>query len=226
MPEQRNTLEVKSEDTVIRYPLWLLTGFWSCIVISVAVVIRRLIELARGPISGGLPEMAAINARFSSHAVLTVAHIIPALVFVLMAAGILMRPERGALWNRVFLVSGAVTGVTAYAMGRYAIGGWTERWAVLVFDSWFLFSLSRAYRFWRRGDPARRREWITRAVGILLGIATTRPVMGVFFATRAATHLPPSQFFGPAFWIGFAVNASVVEWWLHSKVRTRPLLSA
>jgi hypothetical protein len=56
-----------------------------------------------------------------------------------------------------------------------------------------------------------------RAIGILLGIATTRPVMGVFFATSSLTHLEPRQFFGIAFWIGFSINTIIVELWLRSK---------
>ncbi|MGI8958956.1 MAG: hypothetical protein ACR2IV_04170 [Bryobacteraceae bacterium] len=62
---------------------------------------------------------------------------------------------------------------------------------------------------------------MTRAVAILLGIATTRPVMGVFFAISARTHLGPNQFFGIAFWIGFSINAVVIELWLHSKRRAQ-----
>jgi len=60
-------------------------------------------------------------------------------------------------------------------------------------------------------------EWLTRTIGILLGIATTRPVMGVFFATSRLTHLQPSQFFGIAFWIGFTINTVLVEWWVRSR---------
>jgi hypothetical protein len=60
-------------------------------------------------------------------------------------------------------------------------------------------------------------QWLVRAVGILLGIATTRPVMGVFFATSRITHLGPRQFFGAAFWIGFSINWIVVESWLRHK---------
>jgi hypothetical protein len=48
-------------------------------------------------------------------------------------------------------------------------------------------------------------------VVVALGIATTRPVMGVFFATRRLTHLSVSQFFGIAFWIGFSINTAVVN---------------
>jgi hypothetical protein len=165
--------------------------------------------------------MAEINATFSSHALLTAAHIIPAAIFVLLAVGVLLRRAGGGHLERPFFVFGVITGLTAYAMSLYAIGGWIERSAVLVFDTWFLFSLSRAYWFRLRRDPARKREWMTRAVAILLGIATTRPVMGVFFATSARTHLTPNQFFGIAFWIGFSINVAIIEFWLHSRRRAQ-----
>ena len=108
-------------------------------------------------------------------------------------------------------------GVTAFAMSAYSIGGWMERSAVFFFNSLFLFSLARADGYRRAGEHRMKRRWMTRAVGILLGIATTRPVMGIFFATSAQTHLEPRQFFGIAFWIGFSINTIAVELWLHSK---------
>ena len=200
------------------HPLWLLSGFWFCVVIAIAVVLRRLNELIR-PSFSGPPQMAGLDAAFSSHAVLTAMHIIPAAIFVLLAVGVLLRRDGGGWMERFFFPFGAITGVTAYAMSSYAVGGWIERSAVIVFNSWFLLSLGRAYWLRLHGDAARKRQWMTRAVGILLGIATTRPVMGVFFATSARTHLAPNQFFGIAFWIGFSINATVIELWLHSKRR-------
>ena len=223
--QQKQTQHQPSSGTS-RHPLWLLAGFLVCVVISIAVVLRRLNELIR-PSHDRPPMMAAMDATFSSHAVLTVMHIIPAAIFVVLAAAMLLRRTGGEWLERLhfdmffvmFFVSGAITGATAYAMSFHAIGGWVERSAVLVFNTWFLFSLGRAYFLGLRGDAARKREWITRAVGILLGIATTRPVMGVFFATSGRTHLGPNQFFGMAFWIGFSINAVVVEYWLHSRRR-------
>jgi hypothetical protein len=79
----------------------------------------------------------------------------------------------------------------------------------------FLFSLFRAWQL--RGEQSRKLDWMTRAIGILLGIATTRPVMGIFFATSPLTHLAPSQFFGIAFWIGFSINTVAIEIWLRSR---------
>ena len=105
-------------------------------------------------------------------------------------------------------------GVTAYAMSDYSIGGWVERSAVLLFNSLFLFSLFRAWQL--RRLPVLSLRWITRAIAILLGIATTRPVMGMFFATSSITHLSPKQFFGIAFWIGFSINTLIAELWLRT----------
>lgn len=165
--------------------------------------------------------MSAVDATFSSHAVLTAMHIIPAAIFVVLATIVLLR-RNGSEWLEwLFLWFGAITGATAYAMSSYAIGGWVERSAVLVFNTWFLLSLGRAFWLRLHGEDEGKRQWMTRAVGILLGIATTRPVMGVFFATSARTHLGPNQFFGIAFWIGFSINAVVIELWLHSKRRAQ-----
>jgi hypothetical protein len=165
--------------------------------------------------------MAEINATFSSHSVLTAAHIIPAAIFVLLAVVVLFRRRSGRWLEPLFFAFGAITGVTAYAMSVYSIGGWIERSAVLVFNTWFLISLGRAYQFYRSNQATQKREWTTRAVGILLGIATTRPAMGIFFATSRLTHLSPRQFFGIAFWVGFSINVAVIELWLRSRRRAQ-----
>jgi hypothetical protein len=203
-----------------RYPPWFLAGFWCCVFIAIAVAVRRLVELIH-PVQGKPSQVALLDASFSSHVALTIMHIVPAALFVLLSVAVLLRPTGGEWVERLFFPFGAVTGTTAYAMSYWAVGGWVERSAVLVFDTWFLFSLGRAYWFRLRDEPLPKREWMTRAVVILLGIATTRPVMGVFFATSSRTHLELTQFFGIAFWIGFSINAVLVELWLHSQRRTK-----
>jgi Predicted membrane protein (DUF2306) len=198
-------------------PRWLRAGFWICVGIAVAVVIRRLIALAY-PSPSAPPQLAQLDALFASHAVLTLAHIVPALVFVLLAPLFYWHRFAAAVWlQRSLFGVGAIVGLTAYAMSVFPVGGWVERSAVLVFNSLFLYSLARAYAAMRRNQPLLERHWMTRAIGILLGIATTRPVMGVFFATSRLTHLEPRQFFGIAFWIGFSINTVVVELWLRSR---------
>src|SRR5882672_6155013 len=71
-------------------PLPLRIGFWICIVIAVAVVIRRVLALAYPPRSSP-PQMAGLDEVFASHSVLTLAHILPALAFVLIAPFVVFR---------------------------------------------------------------------------------------------------------------------------------------
>jgi uncharacterized membrane protein YsdA (DUF1294 family) len=203
------------------------SGFYICIAIAVAVVIRRLVAIAH-PVASGPPQLVQLDAFFASHAAITLAHILPALLFVLVVPLYYMRrfaapsPARRLVERSLYLL-GAVVGVTAYAMSTHAVGGWIERSAVLFFNSLFLYALCRSFLYWRNRDRTLSRRWMTRAIGILLGIATTRPVMGVFFATSAVTHLQPKDFFGIAFWIGFSINTLIVELWLRRPATTRLL---
>ena len=194
---------------------WLRIGFWACIVIAVAVVLRRTLALAHPP-QNAPPQLAELDAAFASHASLTLAHILPALAFVLLTPFIYVRRFAAAPWPRRLLFPlGLIVGVTAYAMSKYSVGGWVERSAVLFFNTLFLFSLFRAWHLGR--EPVLALRWMTRAIAVLLGIATTRPVMGILFATSRVTHLSPQQFFGIAFWIGFSINTLIVELWLRSQ---------
>lgn len=195
-------------------PLWLRVGFWGCTVIAVAVVVRRVVALMF-PSSSGPPQMVQLDQVFASHAVLTMAHILPALAFVVLTPFTLNQRFANSLWPERWLFPlGAWVGISAYAMSAYAVGGWIERSAVLFYDTLFLHALFRAWGFKQQGQTLLKAEWLRRAIGIMLGIATTRPVMGVFFATSTLTHLVPRQFFGTAFWIGFSINWIVVEWWI------------
>jgi hypothetical protein len=198
-----------------RAPLWLKAGFWVCIVIAVAVASRRFVALLH-PSQTGRTPMAALDASFASHTALTLVHIVSATAFVLVAPLILLRAPKSGWLDRLLFSLAAIVGMTAYAMSIPAFGGWVERSAVLFFNSVFLFSMARAYWYSRAGKTLQKMRWLTRAVGILLGIATTRPVMGIFFATSRLTHLEPRQFFGVAFWIGFSINTIIVEAWLRS----------
>jgi Predicted membrane protein (DUF2306) len=199
-----------------RSPL-LLTGLWISVVIAVAVVLRRLYAFV-SPNPNGPPQMMALDRAFDAHRALTLAHILPALVFALLAPIVLLRRDA---WMKPLLVAiGTVVGITAYAMSIFAVGGLVEQTAIVLFNSLFLYWIWRAYLRNRQGDTEdARRCWI-RAIAILFGIATTRPVMGFFFASSRLTGLHPEQFFGPAFWIGFSINTLAVEWWLSRHPRS------
>jgi hypothetical protein len=203
------------------FPLGLKIGFWISIAIAVAIVLRRVVALSRPPSSSAPPQLAALDAYFSAYATLTYVHILCALVFVLLLPLLFWRRTRDSVvLGHVIFPLGVIVGLTAYAMSSHAVGGWLERSAVLFFNTLFLFALYLAWSFTRRGDRTQRQRWMLRAIAILLGIATTRPVMGVFFATSHLTHLAPAQFFGIAFWIGFSLNTVLIELWLRTRGRT------
>src|SRR3981189_180333 len=82
-------------------PLWLLTGFWISIAISVAVVVRRLVAIVH-PSQSGPPQLAALDTAFASHAALTVPHIVPAMAFVLLTPFVFLRRTEAA-WVKQLL---------------------------------------------------------------------------------------------------------------------------
>src|SRR5271170_6283627 len=142
----------------------LRVGFWACTAIAVAVVVRRIFALVDPPRSAP-PQLAALDAVFASHAALTLAHILPALIFVLIAPLVVFRRPANAAWpERLIFPVGVVVGLTAYAMSIFPVGGWVERSAVLFFNSLFLFSLLRAWLYRRRGELLSERRWLLRGI--------------------------------------------------------------
>ena len=192
--------------------------------IATAAVLRRTFVLLSPPATPRTPDLAAMDTVFTAHRTITLLHILPALCLVLLlpfwfSPGI--RQHHTIAHYRItqiLFALGAFTALTAMVMNTHPIGGTIEVTAVLVFDTLFAISLARSYIFWLRGNISQHRAWMTRAFAVLLGIATTRPVMGIFFATSRLTHLQPHQFFGIAFWIGFTIT------WIAGEIyiRTRP----
>jgi len=198
---------------------WVRLGFWISILVSIAVVLRRLIAFIH-PSQSGPPDMVQLDAAFRSHELVTVFHIVPALLFVAVTPFVLVTENGRHDWlERLMYPLGLMVGITAYAMSAWAVGGWIERAAVFVFNSLFLYQLGKAFALRRKNDDLKKRIALLRSVAILLGIATTRPVMGIFFATSRLTHLTPQDFFGYAFWIGFTINTIAVEIWLRARYR-------
>jgi len=199
-----------------RTPVGFRIGFWACMMIGVAVVARRLAALQQASDRSGAPtELARLDAWFLAHVWMTYLHILTALIFLCTLPFVFWeRTARSALWRSAFYCLGAAVIVTAYGMSTYSVGGWVERSAVLVFNTLFAIELWMSFQAWRAKKDAEARQWTLRSTATVLGIATTRPVMGIFFATSRATHWTPQQFFGPAFWIGFSINVLVMEIWL------------
>lgn len=191
--------------------LWICISLLSLIMIIVAT--RRILHVSA-------PAME-LDSGFARHPVLTLAHIMPGLIFILLGpfqfmAGLRRRHPVLHRWTgRVFLAASLVIGVTALVMSpQMAIGGALEISATFVFGLLFLFAIARAFLAIRRRRVAEHRRWMIRAYAIGLAVATVRPIVGFFFATRRITHLTPHEFFGIAFWVGFLISVAAAETWI------------
>jgi uncharacterized membrane protein YsdA (DUF1294 family) len=201
--------------------VWSITLF--LVLIGVVIVIRRTMHLfLTSPAPSRFPEAAEMDAGFARHRLLTMLHIVPGLLFILLGPLQFVRSLR-VRWpglyrwsGRVFLVSGMIVGITALVMSpQLAIGGANETAAATLFALVLLFSLIKAYLYIRARNVALHREWMIRAFAVGLAVATVRPIVGVFFATRSITHLSPRDFFGTAFWLGFTIQLMAAEIWIN-----------
>jgi hypothetical protein len=203
--------------------LWILTII--LVLIGIAIVVRRLLFLidlqkAGGYAPGTQSRSPVPDTGFAKHPLLTLIHIVPGLIFMLLAPLQFVKWIRSAYprfirvsWYIVF-ACGLVIGITALVMGfTMAIGGITETLAVTVYGILFLFSLLKAF-IYLNTDAALHREWMIRALAIGLAVSTTRPIVALFFATSRFTGLTVQQYFGPAFWIAFTLHIVVAEIWI------------
>ncbi|HEV3200928.1 MAG TPA: DUF2306 domain-containing protein [Bryobacteraceae bacterium] len=193
--------------------------------IGAAAAARRIVALGSGPLAGSSP-FASLDAHFAAKAGMTLLHIVPSLLFVLLvplqfASTLRQRYPQFHRWNgRAIMGLGVVTGLSALSLSAHPVGGVAEGTATSFFGALFLFSLSRAWLHIRSRRVELHREWGTRMVAIAIGAATTRPIIGVFFATRSLTGLSPEQFFGPAMWLGFTATWVAGEIWIrHTRAR-------
>jgi uncharacterized membrane protein len=197
---------------------------WSAVVflvvIGIAAVTRRtLVLLWPAQFGGGHSNpAAALDAGFARHMALTLIHILPGSLFLALGALQFMTSIRQKhlqfhRWSGRFLVVlGIVIGTTALVMSyTMNIGGPNETAATTLFAIIFLICLIKAYLHIRRTEVARHREWMIRAYAVALGVAATRPIVGMFFALR---RLTPHEFFGIAFWLGFTITFLAGEAWI------------
>jgi uncharacterized membrane protein len=215
----------------LRRAMWAAAIFLS--VIGITVAVRRMTHVlpivARGYRPAAVPanptaaQFAALDDLFARYPVLTLVHIVPGLLFMVLgplqfSATIRARHLRWHRFSgRIFVTCGLVMGVSALVMslGMPAIGGVNQAAATTLFAIFFLFALCKAFWHIRRGEVVLHREWMIRAFAVGLAVATIRPIIGVFFATSRLSGLTPHEFFGIAFWIGFVLHLIAAEAWIH-----------
>jgi Predicted membrane protein (DUF2306) len=191
-------------------------GAWILTVIGLLLVLRRLgimIGFGKYLISTRFP----FDSGLRHYPLLTIIHIIPGLVFILLGPFQFRKVSPGFRHK-----SGYVLAVASYIIGLSALimpfivlplGGINEAVASSFFALYFLVSVTQAVYAEHKNKIAERREWTLRAYAVGLAIATVRPIMALSFICFG---LQPPAFLGTAFWMGFSLHAIIAEVWIHS----------
>jgi len=223
----------------VRRALWSAVIFLA--LIGAIVAVRRMVHLIPIIIGGYRSPAVTPNSRaaqfvalddlFAHYPILTLVHIVPGLLFMLLgplqfSSSIRARHLRWhRLSGRIFVICGVVIGVSALVMSLAmpAIGGFNQAASTTLFATFFLIALCRAFWYIRQGNVVLHRQWMIRAFSVGLAVATIRPIIGLFFATSRFSGLTPYQFFGTAFWIGFVLHFIAAETWIQATLpESRP----
>lgn len=226
----------------VRRALWSTVIFLA--LIGSVVAVRRMVHLVPIVVGGYHPpavtsnpvaaQFAALDDLFAHYPILTLVHIVPGLLFMLLgplqfSSTIRARHLRWHRWSgRVFVVCGVVIGISALVMSLCmpAIGGFNQAAATTLFATFFLFALCKAFWHIRRREVTLHREWMIRAFSVGIAVATIRPIIGMFFATSRFSGLTPHEFFGIAFWIGFVLHLIAAEAWIHATLPQQETVGA
>jgi uncharacterized membrane protein len=204
-------------------PKWLVQGIAGVVTLLASIgiffVIRRMLTLANVIEPFVQPTYGAFDAEFARRPILTLIHIIPGFLFMVLGPlqfvpQIRARYIQFHRWSgRVFIIASVVIGVSALQMAfSMSIGGANETAATTLFAIVFLFTLGKAFYHIRCREIAQHREWMIRSFAIGLAVATVRPIVGMFFAF---SRLSPHEFFGIAFWLGFTIHLIAAEVWIN-----------
>lgn len=188
--------------------------------------IFAMLHLATGAMAERRSELARFDGRYQAHPIAVLAHIVPGGIFIALLPVQLSRPIRARFpalhrWTgRLLVTLTVVIGAAALFFGiGMPFAGPAEAILVTLIAAWFFTALIRAYAAIRRGDVASHREWMLRAVAIVVGISVVRVVGAVTDLTLTPAGFSPTSIFVVAIWTGWPATIAVCEWWIR---HTRP----
>lgn len=163
-------------------------------------------------------DTRAGSARFNALPYVTLLHVVPGTVFLLLAPLQLVprfrvRPPR--LHGRmgylllVLAIPFATTGL--YFSFRDPFFGLVGAVASATGGAWFLYSGVRAYAAIRRREIDEHRAWMLRALAMAYAIAVIR---AIDLIVLALLPVRARAIGGPSFWVGFLLSAFAAEWWI------------
>lgn len=191
------------------------------LIVLVFVVIRVTTDVP-SILEGSSPPEDDFGRRYADNPLISYAHIVPGVIYLLGAPFQLSSRFRNADFTRhrrlgrVVLTAGAITGAFALVVGVVMpFGGLAEASASTVFGVYFLIALGTAFSAIRNGDVDRHRRWMIRAFALGIAVGLIRVVVGL----GEAFGVPMDDSFGAAFWIAFVAMAIMAEIWLRVRPR-------
>ncbi len=195
---------------------WGVVFFLIAVVLVFAVI--RVITDSENLANGVIPGEGEFDRRYAQYPILAYAHIIPGVVYLVLAPFQVSRRFRNRhldlhrKMGRVLVPTGILSGVVGVIFGFFfSFGGFAEASASVVFGTWFVIALALAYSYIRAGDTVRHRRWMIRAFAIGLGVGTIRIWVGLF---QGFGLLDEVTSFGVAFWLSWTLHVIAAEIWL------------
>jgi hypothetical protein len=117
--------------------------------IAAAAALRRMVALLLVQTSARAGQFGELDATFAARKALTLAHIVPALIFVLLlplwfSARLRSKETLHRRISWALFVLGFIIGTTAIPLVATPVGGATELSAIIVFDGIFLLAAAGA----------------------------------------------------------------------------------
>lgn len=178
-------------------------------------------------------ELNQFDVRYAAHPVVTLLHVLPGSIFLVMAlfqfsSRIRNRHIRFHRWSgRVLVFDGFIMGLTALYFGLLMpFGGLGEATAIALFGGFFLICISRAFIAIRKHQVAAHREWMIRAFAVVISISTARIAMTVLDVLLTPAGFRPKVLFVLGLWAGWVITIGAAEFWIrYTRRRTAYPLS-
>jgi uncharacterized membrane protein len=156
---------------------------------------------------------------FRTYPVARVAHMVPGLLFMLLAPlqfipSLRRRHPRFHRMNGRAVVALSLALIPSGMIFAFAhpYVGFREQVPAVFYTGLYLCCAAMGLRSVRRRDFLRHREWMIRVYAFGLGIYSIRVWYWLFLHL---TRQPSTEFFATSFWIGIASNLVVAESWIN-----------
>jgi uncharacterized membrane protein len=166
-------------------------------------------------------ELDEVDRRFAAHPVVTLLHVIPGGLFLLLAPLQFVTRVRSRYpdvhrWSgRALLLLAGIVGCTGLYFGlAMPYGGRGEAIAIGVFGGLLLVAATTAFVAIRRRQVARHREWMLRVFAIAIAISTVRLIGAVADVVLTPAGWPPKEVFVFSIWTGWILTLGTAEVWI------------